>query len=176
MIGPRSLIRRLRRDERGVAAVEMALITSVFAVAMMNAVEVGRYAYILMETEQATQVGAQAALVACDGQHVPATQNCSTLNDAVTTAIQGTSLGTAVSLNGPISEGYYCMNASNALVFASDVGSKPANCALFGNAGLSPVLYLQVKTRYAYAPMFPGMTIAQSFPTAIQKTAWMRML
>jgi len=171
-----SLIQRLRRDERGMAAVEMALITSVFAVAMMNAVEVGRYAYILMETEQATQVGAQAALVACDAQHVPATQACPSLTSAVTTAVQGTSLGSAVSLNGAIAEGYYCLNASNALVYASDVNSKPANCAAFGNSGLSPALYLQVKTRYTYAPMFRGMTIAQSFPTAIQKTAWMRML
>lgn len=165
-----------RRDDRGVAAVEMALVTSVFAVAMLNAVEVGRYAYVLMEAGQATQAGAQAAYVACDAQHVPATQNCSALGAAVATAIQGTSLGPKISLNGPITEGYYCLNTANALVYASDVSSKPANCSAFGNAGLSPALYLQVSTRYTYAPMFPGVTIAHAFPTSVQKTAWMRML
>ncbi|MDB5444605.1 MAG: hypothetical protein JWP73_2981 [Phenylobacterium sp.] len=170
------LIRRLRADQRGVAAVEMALVTGFFSVAMFNAVEVGRYAYILMEAEQATQVGAQAAYVACDTQHVPATQNCQGLNAAVTTAIHGTSLGTNVSLNGAISEGYYCINSSNALVYASDLASKPADCSAYGNPGLAPVLYLQVHTTYAYAPIFTGFTIASTFPTSVQKTAWMRML
>lgn len=168
-------IRRLRRDERGVAAVEMALVTSVFAVALLNAVEVGRYAYILMEAEQATQAGAEAALVTCDLQHVPATQNCSGLSSAVTTAIQGTSLGTKVSLNGGLTEAYYCLNASNALVQVSDLSSKPSDCSSVGNSGLAPVLYLQVHTTYPYAPIFHGLTVGQSFPTTVQKTAWMRM-
>jgi len=158
------------------AAVEMSLISGVFAVALFNAVEVGRYAYILMEAEQATQAGAEAAFVACDDQHVPATQNCPNLTSAVTTAVQGTSLGTHVTLNGAISEGYYCLNASNALVYASDVSSKPADCSAFGNAGLSPVLYLQVHTTYTYAPIFTGFTVGSSFPTSVQKTSWMRML
>jgi Flp pilus assembly protein TadG len=168
-------IRRLRADQRGVAAVEMALVTGVFSVALFNAVEVGRYAYILTEVEQATQVGAQAAFVACDTQHVPATQNCSGLNAAVTTAIQGTSLGSHVSLNGAISEGYYCINSSNALVYASDLASKPADCSAYGNAGLAPVLYLQVHTTYTYAPIFSGFTIGSTFPTTVQETSWMRM-
>jgi Flp pilus assembly protein TadG len=170
------ILRRLRRDERGVAAIETALITGVFAVAMMNAVDVGRYAYVLMETEQATQVGAQAALVACDAQHVPATQSCPNLNSAVTTAIHGTSLGSAVTLNGAITEGYYCINGSGALVYASNISSKPADCSGFGSPGLSPALYLQVHTSYAYAPIFPGLSIAKAFPKSIQKTSWMRML
>jgi Flp pilus assembly protein TadG len=169
-------LRRLRRNERGVAAIEAALIISVFAIAMLNAVDVGRYAYILMEAEQATQVGAQAALVACDAQHVPATQSCPTLTSAVTTAIQGTTLGPKMGLNGAITEGYYCVNNTGALAFVSDVSVKPGNCAAVGNSSLTPVLYLQVHTQYTYAPMFPGLTVAQTFPTAVQKTAWMRML
>jgi Flp pilus assembly protein TadG len=169
-------MRRFGADTRGVAAVEMSLVTGVFAVALFNALEVGRYAYVLMEAEQATQAGAQAAYVACDSQHLPATQNCAALNNAVTTAIHGTSLGTSVGLNGAISEGYYCLNASNALVLAADVNSRPADCSAQGQPSLAPVLYLQVHTTYAYAPMFPGFTIGQSFPTSVQKTAWMRML
>lgn len=170
------ILRRLRRDERGVAAIEMALITSVFAIAMMNAVEVGRYAYIVMEAEQATQVGAQAALVACDSQHVPATVSCPTLTNAVTTAIQGTTLGDKMTLNGPLAEGYYCLDSKGALVFASNIGSKPSDCSAYGNSSLKPGLYLKVSTTYAYAPMFPGLTVAQNFPKTVQKTAWMRML
>jgi Flp pilus assembly protein TadG len=169
-------MRRFGRDEGGMAAVEMSLISGVFAVALFNAIEVGRYAYVLMEAEQATQAGAEAAFVACDSQHVPATQNCPGLNSAVTTAIQGTSLGNHVTLNGAISEGYYCINASNALVWASDVSSKPSDCSAFGNAGLAPVLYLQVHTSYTYAPIFNSFTIGSTFPTAVQKTSWMRML
>jgi Flp pilus assembly protein TadG len=176
VIRPFRLLRRLRRDERGVAAVEMSLITGAFAVAMLNAVDVGRYAYILMETEQATQVGAQAALVACDGQHVPATLSCPNLSTAVTTAIRGTSLGSAVSLNGAITEGYYCIDASGALVYAGPANAKPATCSGLGPPAFVPALYLQVRTRYAFAPMFPGLSVAQAFPKSIQKTAWMRML
>jgi Flp pilus assembly protein TadG len=169
-------IRRLHADQRGVAAVEMALVTGVLTVAVFNAVEVGRYAYVLTEVGQATQVGAQAAYVACDSQHVPATQNCPGLNAAVTTAIQGTSLGSQVSLNGAISEAYYCINSSNALVYASDLASKPADCSAYGNPGLAPVLYLQVHTAYTYAPIFNGFTIGNTFPTSVRKTTWMRML
>jgi Flp pilus assembly protein TadG len=169
-------IRRFGADRRGVAAVEMALITGVFSVALFNAVEVGRYAYILMEAEQATQAGAEAALVTCDAQHVPATQNCAGLSAAVTAAIHGTSLGAGVALNGAISEAYYCLNASNALVYASDLASKPANCSAYGRAALAPVLYLQVHTTYTYAPIFSGFTIGNTFPTSVQRTSWMRML
>lgn len=171
-----NIFRRFRRDERGVAAIETSLIIGVFSVAMMNAVDVGRYAYILMEAEQATEVGAQAALNACDAQHVPATQSCPNLTSAVTTAIQGTSLGSAVSLNGAITEGYYCVNAAGALVYASDVSSKPSDCSGFGSPGTRPGLYLQVHTQYAYAPIFPGLTVAKTFPKSVQKTSWMRML
>lgn len=168
-------MRRFGADERGIAAVEMALVSGVFSVALFNAIEVGRYAYVLMEAEQATQAGAEAALVACDSQHVPATQNCPALSSAVSTAIQGTSLGNHVSLNGAISEGYYCLNASNALVYASDISSKPSDCSAYGSGGLAPVLYLQVHTTYTYAPIFTGFTVGSTFPTAVQKTAWMRM-
>jgi len=172
----RRFIRRFRHDERGVAAFGAALITSVFAIATLNTVEIGRYAYILMEANLATQAGAQAALVACDSEHVPATTVCPNLKTAVVTAIQGTSLGTAVTLSGPIAEGYYCLNGSGALVYASGVSAKPSNCAAFGNWAGRPALYLQVGTRYAYAPMFPGLTIAKAFPASIEKTSWMRML
>lgn len=167
-------LRRFSDDRRGVAAVESALITGVFVTALFNAVDVGRYAYVVMEVEQATQAGAQAALVACDDNHVPATQNCPTLNSAVTTAIQGTSLGSQVSLNGAITEGYYCLNGT-ALALAGSINNKPADCSAFGGSGLTPALYLQVHTSYSYSPIFGSFSVAHTFPTPITKTAWMRM-
>ncbi|HEX3700459.1 MAG TPA: TadE/TadG family type IV pilus assembly protein [Phenylobacterium sp.] len=170
------ILARLGRDQRGVAAVEMSLVTGIFAVAMMNAVELGRYAYVLMEAGQATQAGAEAAYVTCDAAHVPATENCPNLADAVTTAIHSTSLGSAVSLHGDIGEGYYCLDSSDALVFAGDVSSKPADCSAYGQPSLGPALYLQVSTTYAYAPMLGAVTLAQAFPATINKTSWMRML
>lgn len=174
MTGCIERLRRLRGDQRGVAAAEMALIASVFAFAVLNAAEIARYAHVLMEAGQATQAGAQAAYVACDSQHVPATTNCSDLTTAVTTAIQGTSLGSAVTL-GQITEGYYCLDNSNKLVLAGDVSSKPSDCSAYGNSSLAPVLYLQVGTTYAFTPMFGDFSIGKTFPKQVTKTAWMRM-
>jgi Flp pilus assembly protein TadG len=170
-----ALLRRLRRDERGVAAVEMALVTGFFCVAIFNAVEVGRYAYILMEAGQATQAGAQAAYVACDSNHLPATENCPALTPAVTTAIQSTTLGAAIALNGPVTEGYYCLDASNALVYVAPVDAKPGDCSDVGQPALTPALYLQVATTYSFTPIFDGLTVGSTFPASVRKTAWMRM-
>lgn len=166
---------RFRRDQRGLAAIEMAFVASAFAAALLNAVDVGRYAYVLMEAEQATQAGAQAAYVTCDSTHIPATQNCPGLNTAVTAAVQNTSLGSAVALNGAIGEGYYCVNSSGVLTYASDVNSKPADCSAYGVASGQPALYLQVHTTYHYTPIFGSFSIAGTFPATVTKTAWMRM-
>ena len=69
-----------------------------------------------MQVENAAQMGIMSALSTCAMTQIPATvgSNCSGLSAAVTTAIQSTSLGTAVT--GAISEGYYCMNSSNVLI------------------------------------------------------------
>lgn len=174
MRGP-AFIRRFGRDRRGVAAIEMSLVASAFAAALLNAVDVGRYAYVLMEAEQATQAGAQAAFVTCDSAHLPATQNCPMLTSAVTTAIQNTTLGSAVSLNGPVSEAYYCVNGSGVLTYAAGVNSKPSDCSGFGNPSGAPGLYVQVSTTYHYSPIFGSFSIARNFPATVNKTAWMRM-
>jgi Flp pilus assembly protein TadG len=170
-----AFIRRLRRDERGVAAVEMALIGSLFCVALLNAVDVGRYAYLRTEVATATQIGAQAALVACDPAHLPATVNCPELNGAVATAIHGTSLGSGVGLSGAVAEAYYCLNASGVLTYAADLDHKPADCGAFGVAAAKPVLYLRLNTTYAYVSLFGTLSVAKTFPATITRSAWMRM-
>jgi Flp pilus assembly protein TadG len=170
-----SALRTFRRDNKGVAAVEFALIAGVAVYAVLNAVDVGLYLYQEMEVENATQVAAQAAWQACGPSQLPATANCPGLNAAVSTAVQSTSLGAKVTLQGgAASEGYYCVNASNALQWVSSVASKPANCQAAGTPSFQPGDYISIQTSFAYAPLFPG-SIAQTFPTPIARSALMRL-
>ena len=172
----RTFLRRLRRDDRGIAGVEMALIASAFSVAALNAGEIGRYAFLLMEVRQAAQAGAEAAIKTCDTAHLPATTSCTGLTTAVTAAVQGaSSLGTSVTLNGSISEAWYCLDAHGVLQNAGAAGSRPSDCTAYGGAGVAPALYVQIPTTYTYAPLFGSVTVATNFPTTINRTAWMRM-
>jgi Flp pilus assembly protein TadG len=179
-----SVSKRLRRfgsDARAVAGIEFGITGLLLVGGLLNAVDVGYYAYRRMEVENAAEMGAQAAWKTCtDPQNpmVPATQNCPALNNAITTAIQSTTLANNVSLaSGYPTEGYYCVNASNALQFVGSVSSPPANCAAAGNAGASPVDYLQVGVTYPYQSLFPGAISVMSVSgvSSITKTSWMRM-
>ena len=163
-------------DERGVAAVEFALFAGMLSLAMINAIDVSTYVYKRMELENATQMGAQAAWKACDTNHLPATTSCSGLTAAVTNAVQSTSLGSQVLMpSSSPSEGYYCLNNTNALQYVSDVTKKPSNCAAAGMPNLQPADYIKVQTSFAYAPLFPGISITSAFVTPINKTAMMRL-
>jgi Flp pilus assembly protein TadG len=166
----------LRGDRRGVAAIEFAIFASLISVGMLNVTDIAVYVYQRMQVEYATQAAAQAAWHACDINHLPATNNCSGLSTAVQNAVKGTSLGTRVTLqSGSPAEGYYCVNSSNALQYVSDVNSKPTDCSSVGSPGLQPGDYIQISTTFAYAPMFPGVTVASAFSTPITKTALMRL-
>lgn len=163
-------------DERGMAAVEFSLFAGILSLAVINAVDLSTYVYKRMELENATQMGAQAVWKACDTNHLPATTSCSGLTAAVTNAVQSTSLGSHVSLpSGSPSEGYYCLNSANALQYVSDVAKKPSNCAAAGMPNLQPADYIKVQTTFAYAPIFPGISITSAFVTPINKTAMMRL-
>ena len=105
---------------------------------------------------------------------MPATQNCAALNTTITTAIQSTTLGTAVSLaSGYPAEGYYCVNSSNALQYQGSVSRSPTACS----TGAAPSDYLQVGVTYPYQSLFPGLISVMSVSgvTSITKTTWMRM-
>jgi hypothetical protein len=109
-------------DARAVAGIEFGVTGLLLVIGLLNAVDVGFYAYRRMEVENAAEAGAQKAWNTCNdpSSMLPATQlnasgspNCPGLNAAITTAIQSTTLGTAVSLaSGYPAEGYYCVNAS----------------------------------------------------------------
>jgi Flp pilus assembly protein TadG len=166
----------LRRNQRGVAAIEFAMFGLFLSVGMLNVADIGIYLYERMEVENATEMGAQAAWKTCPLSQLPATVNCSGLNAAVTTAVQSTSLGTQVSLqSGSPSEGYYCVNSSNALEYMSSVSSRPADCTAAGEPSLQPGDYIVIQTTFSYAPLFPSITVASKFTTPITRTAMMRL-
>ena len=173
----RNFLNRFKRDERGVAAIEMAGVGAFFILGAASVTDVGRYAYQTSEVNAAAQAGAEGALVACDVAHTPATLNCSGLTSAVTTAIQSTGLGSNVTIDGQITEGYYCLDNNNNLQLAGPANNEPADCTGVANTAstASPILYLQVPVTYTFQPLFPGLTLAQVFAPAIKRTAWMRM-
>src|SRR5579863_9586669 len=103
--------RRFGRDARGVAGVEFAFIAMFVLGAIINVVDVANYAFLRLQVDAAAQAGAQIAWTKCYDvtTMLPATQNCAALNDALTAAIQGTSLGSQVTLSqSPPAEAYYC--------------------------------------------------------------------
>jgi Flp pilus assembly protein TadG len=168
--------RDLLRDPRGVAAIEFAFIAGFLCLAVLNVSDIGIYLYKRMQVENAAQMGIMGALSTCAVTQIPATvgSNCSGLNAAVTAAIQTTSLGTGVT--GTISEGYYCMNSSNALVLVGPVTSaKPTSCSSVSMPALKPYDYIKVAVSFAYAPLFSGVSVGGLFTTPITKTATVRM-
>ena len=165
-------------DERGTSAIEFAFFASILSFAILNVSDISIYLYKRMQVENATQMGAQAAWNACDPSQnqLPATTNCPSLTTAITNAIHSTSLSTAVSLQaGSPAEGYYCVNSSGQLQYVSSVSSKPADCTVAGVPSNMPGDYITVTTSYAYAPIFPGVTVAAAFPTPIVRTSMMRL-
>jgi Flp pilus assembly protein TadG len=167
------------RDTRGVAAVEFSIAAMMMIVGILNGVDVGLYEYRRMQVENAAQVGAQAAWKVCydTSSMLPAMTNCARLNDAITAAIQSTSLGTAVSLtSGYPQEGYYCPNSSGVLQSVGDLSNKPANCSAAGNSSATPGDYIQVGVTYNYAPLFSNLTVMGAWGiSSISKISWMRL-
>jgi Flp pilus assembly protein TadG len=173
----RAALRAFRKDSRGIAGLEFAVIGGFLCVAIVNVTDISIYLYKRMQVENAALVGSMSALKACDPSHLPATINCPGLTAAVTAAIQSTSLGNAVTLSGGVvTEGYYCVNSSNALQYMSNVSSKPADCSAAGMVALQPADYVLVAVTYSYSPVFSGLSVAGMFATPITKTAMVRML
>lgn len=168
--------RRFASDERGVAAIETALIGTLLIGAMLNVVEVGRYAYIATQVTSASQAGAYAVIAGCSAKETPVTTACPEAADAIAAAIAGTSLGDKVTLDGDVQEGWQCVNAEGLLEqIAGADDPKPVNCADAGAPANSPGLYVRVRVAYAFDPIFPGLTITEGFDDHIVRSAWMRV-
>ena len=177
-LAPRTL-GLLGGDERGMAAIEFAMIASFLAISLLNVSDLAVFLFDKLEVENATQMGAQAAWATCTSSTslLPATVNCSGLNGAITTAIQSTSLGTAPKLvSGYPSEAYYCVNGSGALTSVGAVtATKPSDCSAAGSSTTKPGDYLLVSTTYTFSPLFSGITLAALLPATITDTAWVRL-
>jgi Flp pilus assembly protein TadG len=162
-------------DERGIAGVEFALIVSALCFLLLNGADVARYAWIRMQVENAAQVGAQAAWKTCDPDKLPVSTKCPDLNGKVTAAVQSTSLGSNVQLQGTPTEGYYCLDTSNNLQPVGTVSSPPSTCAATGRSTLLPGDYIKVDVTYQYRPLINGFSIGGYLRTPITETAFLRL-
>ena len=79
------VFRAFRKDLRGVAAMEFALIAGILCFLVINVFDFAAYAYISMQVKTAAEMGAQAAWQTCDPSKQPATTQC---GSALTTAVQ----------------------------------------------------------------------------------------
>lgn len=176
------------RDTRGAAAVELVLWLAVLIVPLLSAVDLGAYAFRRMQLDTAAQAAVQAAWKICDSaSELPATKSPTScgpdLVTTMTTAAQSTSLGTSVTVAAPI-EGYYCAGSGNTLLLVGATGtvsSPPAKPAPFDchtvvtGSTAAPGDYIQATASFAYAPLFPQLSVASLLTTPITRTAWMRL-
>lgn len=150
----------LAGNDRANIAIEFALLAPILIILLMNIMDFSRLIWARMEVDNAARMGAQAAFKSCSTGTLPATANCSALNTVVTTAIQATSLGTAVSLtSGYPAENYYCISGTTLQQVSSP---PPSNCSAYGNASVSPGDYIEVDVTYSYSPVFSGVTLASA--------------
>ena len=169
-------MRRIVHDQRGVAAIEFGLVAGTLAFVMLNCTDAARFYVQRMQIENAARMGAQAAWNSCDVSKLPATTKCTGLNTAVTNAVQSTSLGTAVTVQGGSpTEGYYCVSSAGVLTLVSAVSAKPANCASVGSPTSQPGDYVKVSATFTYSPLFGGISVGSTLPTSITSTAMMRL-
>ena len=164
---------RFRRDERGAAAAEFALILTLLAIPILNVVDLGNYVYQRMELDNAAQGGAQAvwAAVGSSNCNTPVTvgSNCLSLSTTISSAVQSTPLGNKVSLIST-SENYYCVNSSGALVVTGSLSSRPT-CSDGQPAGD----YVLITANYTYTAVFTGVSVVSLLTNPIARTAWTRL-
>ena len=152
------------RNHDGNTMIEFALIAPVLVLLIMNILDFTMIVWDQMETDYSAQMAAQAAYKTCSTGTLPAKSNCAGLTTAITTAIQSTSLGNAVSqAAGSPSETYYCVSGTT----LQSVGSyssppSPFDCSAAGNAGVTPGDYIEVDVTYAYSPIFTGLSLVSA--------------
>jgi Flp pilus assembly protein TadG len=153
-------LRRLACANKGNAAVEFALVSTILVPLFLNVVDFTFLIWSKMEVDNAAQMGVEAAFKSCSSGTLPATSNCAGMSNTITTAVQATSLSTAVSQgSGSPSENYRCVSGTT----LQSVGSyssppNPFNCAAAGSASATPGDYLTVTVNYSFTPIFAGLS------------------
>lgn len=146
MTALRKLLRRFRRDESGVSALEFAMASGlILAPLLLGATELGRRAWIKTQFENAAQAGVDyATVVGC-----PNGPPCSFPN--IQTTVQSASkLGAKVTIAGPAGCGgaYYCYGCPGTSGIALSTTS--SNCGSGGTSGT----YAGLTASYTYTPLF----------------------
>jgi Flp pilus assembly protein TadG len=166
----------LRKDDRGLAAIEFAFIAGFMAISLLNVADISAYLVDRVQADNAAQMAAQAVWAACDLNHLPATTKCPGMNSAATTAAQSTSLGSSVTIrSGYPVDAYYCPNTSGTLQWVSDYTSPPNNCSGAGNAAITPGEYVNISTTFTYTPIISGMSVVALLPATIISSSWTRL-
>ena len=166
---------RFSRTIAGSLSIEFALTAPMLALVILNVVDFGLLIMDSMDVASSAQMGAQAAYKKCAAGPTPATTKCPALSAAVTTAIQGSSLGTGVTLaSGSPSEAYYCLSGTTLQqVGTASAPPNPFNCSAVGNPGTAPSDYIQISVNYSYQPVFPGLSLASA--QTLTRTAMERL-
>ncbi len=158
----RSSLCRLFRARRGNAAIEFALIGSIFAVLLLNIVDFAFLIWSQMEVDHAAEAGVQAAYNTCSSGTMPATTNCPTMNSVITNAAQSTSLGSSVTLaSGSPAEAYYCTAGTTLQPpdgYPYNEPPSPFDCSQYGNPTTAPGDYVRVSVNYSFTPLFGGLS------------------
>jgi Flp pilus assembly protein TadG len=189
------LLRRFARSERGVAATELALWLAALLLPILNAVDLGFYAYQRMQVDMAGHAAVNAAWHDCNPAPAaagataappPAIVKCKAVVTGVITdmqtAAQSTSLGNSVSLpTSAISEGYYCATSTGSLTLITSIGtadSPPKTAPSVPNCpGTTTPAgdYIAATVTYTYKPLFSTASISSLLGSTITRTAWMRL-
>lgn len=129
--------------EHGAAAVEFAFALFLLTIPILNVVDLAFYAFGWMQTQNAAQMGAQAAFSNCNNANdLPAATTCfqsnsannMTLFDVVNQGIQESALNNTVSLSGSsVVDGYYCSTSGNVLTLVGTAGSAYADGGAVGS-------------------------------------------
>ena len=160
----KKLLARLWSDERGLAAIELALVTAVVLVPLfIGATEMGRRAWMKSQLDNAARAGLEYAL----GLH---TFNASSISSFVTSA---TSLPAVTATPAPTKS---CMCPSSS-------GLTPQECSGTCAGGGAPGSYVTVSASTAYTSLFHscGPLIPTSVcplsggPTTVSSTATGRL-
>ena len=176
--------RRYTSDQKGAAAAEFALVLALLTIPLLNVLDLGLYAWERIQVNNAAQMGAQAARTTCSYNNQPATIYCPSLNSAVQTAVQSTSLG-STGVTSSTAEHYYCV-VGGSLVWVWDParGSQPpSDCSqkdgngqsIGGSASDRPGDYVLITVNHTYTPVFSNVSIASVLTSPISRTAWMRL-
>lgn len=157
--------------ERGAAAAEFAIWAVILVPAVVNAVDVGFYAWDKTQVSNAAQAGVQAAFAAwANCASATSTSGCTGFSTQVSRAITNSSfIGGSVSQGtASASEGYYCADVSTGALVSNGTSSSCSTGAIAG-------YYFPLKVTFTYTPLFRGATVTSLLNTTMSQESWIRL-